>query len=136
VSAENAAGAALVAEKLSDIDVVIDFTTPTCVLRTYRGLYHCGKNMVVGTTGWHGDLDQLGNWWRATRYGVGLCGKLLGRRKLCFFDVARTAAAALRHEYSGQIFERHHAQKKDAPSGTAIAIQHVVREASGRKRRS
>ena len=40
-----------------------------------------------------------------------------------FLDVARAAAAALRHDYSGQIFERHHAQKKDAPSGTAIAIQ-------------
>ena len=48
-----------------------------------------------------------------------------------FFDVARAAAAALRHDYSGQIFERHHAHKKDAPSGTAIAIQQVIREASG-----
>jgi len=47
-----------------------------------------------------------------------------------FFDVARAAAAALRHNYSGQIFERHHVQKKDAPSGTAIAIQHVIRESS------
>jgi 4-hydroxy-tetrahydrodipicolinate reductase len=47
-----------------------------------------------------------------------------------FLDVARTAAAALRHDYSGQIFERHHAQKKDAPSGTAIALQRVMREAS------
>jgi len=49
-----------------------------------------------------------------------------------FFDVARAAAAALQHEYSGQIFERHHAQKKDAPSGTAIAIQRVISEASGK----
>jgi 4-hydroxy-tetrahydrodipicolinate reductase len=37
----------------------------------------------------------------------------------------------LHHDYSGQIFERHHAQKKDAPSGTAIAIQHIIRESSG-----
>ena len=48
-----------------------------------------------------------------------------------FFDVARSAAAALQHEYFGQIFERHHAQKKDAPSGTAIALQRIVRDASG-----
>ena len=46
-------------------------------------------------------------------------------------EVARTAAAALPHGYSGQIFERHHAGKKDAPSGTAIAIQNVIREAPG-----
>jgi 4-hydroxy-tetrahydrodipicolinate reductase len=50
-----------------------------------------------------------------------------------FFDVARTAAAALRHDYSGQIFERHHVHKKDAPSGTAIAIQQIIREGAGDK---
>ncbi len=38
----------------------------------------------------------------------------------------------MRHEYSGQIFERHQAQKKDAPSGTALAIQRVISEASGK----
>ena len=48
-----------------------------------------------------------------------------------FFEAIRAAAAALHHDYSGQIFERHHAQKKDAPSGTAIAIQRMLREASG-----
>jgi 4-hydroxy-tetrahydrodipicolinate reductase len=47
-----------------------------------------------------------------------------------FFDVARSAAAALQHEYFGQIFERHHVQKKDAPSGTAIALQRILRDAS------
>jgi 4-hydroxy-tetrahydrodipicolinate reductase len=51
-----------------------------------------------------------------------------------FFDVARAAAAALRHEYSGQIFERHQAQKKDAPSGTALVIQRVISEASGKNK--
>lgn len=50
-----------------------------------------------------------------------------------FFEIARTAAAALRHDYSGQIFERHHVHKKDAPSGTAIAIKNVIREAADKK---
>ena len=53
-----------------------------------------------------------------------------------FFEVARAAAAALRHDYSGQIFERHHAHKKDAPSGTAMAIQQVIREAADQKKDS
>jgi 4-hydroxy-tetrahydrodipicolinate reductase len=48
-----------------------------------------------------------------------------------FLEVARAAAAALQHGYSGQIFERHHVHKKDAPSGTAIAIQNAVRQAGG-----
>jgi 4-hydroxy-tetrahydrodipicolinate reductase len=50
-----------------------------------------------------------------------------------FLDAARAAAAALHHDYSGQIFERHHVHKKDAPSGTAIAIQRVMRQASGKE---
>src|SRR5437899_8144340 len=46
-----------------------------------------------------------------------------------FFEIARTAAAAMRLGYHGQIFERHHAQKKDAPSGTAVAVQRIMHEA-------
>ena len=45
--------------------------------------------------------------------------------------MARVAATALRHNYTGQIFERHHVHKKDAPSGTAMAVQRILREASG-----
>src|SRR5437667_4026406 len=48
-----------------------------------------------------------------------------------FFDTVRSAAAALRHQYLGQIFERHHAQKKDAPSGTALALQEIIKDAGG-----
>jgi 4-hydroxy-tetrahydrodipicolinate reductase len=36
----------------------------------------------------------------------------------------------LRHQYSGQIFERHHVNKKDAPSGPAIELQRVIEDAS------
>jgi 4-hydroxy-tetrahydrodipicolinate reductase len=48
-----------------------------------------------------------------------------------FFEIAATAGAALKYDYSGQIFERHHEQKKDAPSGTALTIQNIVRDSSG-----
>jgi 4-hydroxy-tetrahydrodipicolinate reductase len=51
-----------------------------------------------------------------------------------FFEIVATAGAALKYDYSGQIFERHHAQKKDAPSGTAVTIQKIVREAGGKEK--
>ncbi len=38
---------------------------------------------------------------------------------------------ALEHEYKGQIFERHHAQKKDAPSGTALSLQRLIEKRTG-----
>jgi 4-hydroxy-tetrahydrodipicolinate reductase len=129
-SKENASCAALTPENLRDIDTVIDFTTPHCVLANIEACIKAGKNMVVGTTGWYPELARIRTlveqhktgFLHAANFSVGVN---------LFFDVARTAAAALRHDYSGQIFERHHVHKKDAPSGTAITIQQVIRESSG-----
>ena len=86
--------------------------------------------MVVGTTGWHGEVDRVRNLVESHGTGFVYAANFSVGVNL-FLDVARAAAAALKHDYSGQIFERHHVQKKDAPSGTAIAIQRVIREASG-----
>jgi len=129
-AAENAGAALLVPENLRGIDVVIDFTAPSCVLAHIEACVEAGKNMVVGTTGWYGEMDrirklverQITGFVYAANFSVGVN---------LFLDVARAAAAALQHGYGGQIFERHYAHKKDAPSGTAIAIQSVIRESSG-----
>jgi 4-hydroxy-tetrahydrodipicolinate reductase len=127
---ENASSAALAAEKLRDIDAVIDFTAPDCVVANIEACVQAGKNMVVGTTGWHQEVDRVRN--LVDHHGTGfLYAANFSIGVNLFLDVARSAAAALQHDYSGQIFERHHADKKDAPSGTAITLQHVIREASG-----
>jgi len=128
---ENASSAALTPEKLGDIDAVIDFTTPHCVLANIEACVKAGKNMVVGTTGWYQELDRIRELVKLHDTGFVYAASFSIGVNL-FFDIARTAAAALQHEYTGQIFERHHAHKKDAPSGTAIAIQRVIREASGK----
>jgi 4-hydroxy-tetrahydrodipicolinate reductase len=127
---ENASNAALTKEKLRHIDVVIDFTTPHCVLANIEACVQAGKNMVVGTTGWYKELDRVRSLVEHHKTGFLYAANFSIGVNL-FLDVARAAAAALRHDYSGQIFERHHVHKKDAPSGTAIAIQQVIREASG-----
>jgi 4-hydroxy-tetrahydrodipicolinate reductase len=129
---DNAACAALAPEKLHDIDVVIDFTAPHCVLDNIEACVKAHKNMVVGTTGWYKDLDHVRK--LVEQHGTGIvyaANFSIGIN--LFFDVVRAAAAALRHDYSGQIFERHHVHKKDAPSGTAIAIQQVIRNAASRQ---
>jgi 4-hydroxy-tetrahydrodipicolinate reductase len=129
-AAENAACSALTTEKLSAVDVVIDFTAPACVVSHIEACVTAGKNMVVGTTGWHGEVDRVRNLVESRGTGFVYAANFSVGVNL-FLDVARAAAAALRHDYSGQIFERHHVHKKDAPSGTAIAIQSVIREAVG-----
>jgi len=128
---ENDACAALTPEKLRDVDVVIDFTTPDSVVADIEAAVKPGKNMVVGTTGWYQELDRIRELVKLHNTGFVYAANFSIGVNL-FFDIARTAAAALQHEYTGQIFERHHAHKKDAPSGTAIAIQRVIREASGK----
>lgn len=127
---ENADGGALTPEKLGDIDSVIDFTTPHCVLANIEACTRAGKNMVVGTTGWHHELERVRNLVNEHATGL-LYSANFSIGVNLFLEVAGVAAAAMRHDYSCQIFERHHASKKDAPSGTAIALQQVLREASG-----
>jgi 4-hydroxy-tetrahydrodipicolinate reductase len=128
-SAENTDGAAIVPEKLSAFNVVIDFTTPSCVLRHIEACVKARKNMVVGTTGWYTELPRIKQ--MVEQQGTGLlyaANFSIGIN--LFLDIARTAAGSLKHGYSGQIFERHHDSKNDAPSGTALAIQDVIRDAA------
>jgi 4-hydroxy-tetrahydrodipicolinate reductase len=131
-SKENATGAALTPEKLRDIDTIIDFTTPHSVVAHIEACVQAGKNLVVGTTGWDKDRDHVKK--LVEQNGTGcIFSPNFSIGVNLFLEVARAAAAALRHDYSGQIFERHHASKKDAPSGTAISLQQVIKEACSEK---
>ncbi len=129
-AAENPHGIALTAEKLGGTDLVIDFTTPGAVLENIKACVRAGKNMVVGTTGWY---DELGNVRQMVeKSGIGfLYAANFSVGVNLFLDVTRSGAAALKQGYLGQIFERHHAQKKDAPSGTAVALRKTIKDASG-----
>ncbi|MGC2447666.1 MAG: 4-hydroxy-tetrahydrodipicolinate reductase [Candidatus Sulfotelmatobacter sp.] len=129
-ASENASAAALTPETLAGINCVIDFTAPHCVLSHIEACVQAGKDMVVGTTGWYKDLDRVKTLVEQQKTGFVYSPNFSVGVNL-FFDVARTAAAALHHEYTGQIFERHHVHKKDAPSGTAMALQRLIRDSSG-----
>jgi len=127
---ENNACSALTRETLAEIDLVIDFTTPTGVLTNIEACLREKKNMVVGTTGWHGEADRI----RAAveKAGTGfLYGPNFSIGVNLFYDIVRASAEACRHNYHGQIFERHHHHKKDAPSGTAVVLQRIIQECGG-----
>ncbi len=127
---ENEHGAALTRESLRGVDAVIDFTTPDAVLDNIEACARAGANMVVGTTGWYGQLSRVRE--IVERSGIGfLYANNFSIGVNLFYEIARAAAAALGHGYSGSILERHHAQKKDAPSGTAIKIQKIIQETGG-----
>lgn len=131
-SAENRKAAGLTPATLRDVAVVIDFTTPQAVLENVAACTHARKNMVVGTTGWYEKLPKIRE--LVTRSGIGLLyASNFSVGVNVFFEVARAAAAALQHGYNGEIMERHHAQKKDAPSGTAVVLQKILRESGGQE---
>jgi 4-hydroxy-tetrahydrodipicolinate reductase len=127
---ENADAAGLTAEALAPIDAVIDFTTPTSAVANAEACIRAKKNLVVGTTGWYDQLPRLREMALSAKTGF-LYGSNFSIGVNLFFEIAATAGTALKFDYSGQIFERHHAQKKDAPSGTAITVQNIVREVGG-----
>jgi 4-hydroxy-tetrahydrodipicolinate reductase len=129
-SAENPNAAWLTPEHLRDFDVVIDFTTPQAVLANIEACLRARKDMVVGTTGWHGAIDRVRKAVEQAGTGFVFAANLSYGANL-FFQIAQTAAPSLRHGYSGHITERHHVHKKDAPSGTAVAIQRILEQASG-----
>lgn len=47
------------------------------------------------------------------------------------FKLAELMAKALNADYDAEIFEAHHRNKKDAPSGTALSIGHAVAKGRG-----
>jgi len=129
-AAENAGASALTPDSLAATDVVIDFTTPAAVVANVEACIRAKKNLVVGTTGWYDQVPRLQEMVLSAETGL-LYGSNFSIGVNLFFEIAAIAGVALKYDYSGQIFERHHAQKKDAPSGTAITIQQIVSQSGG-----
>lgn len=129
---DNQHASALTPERLADVDVAVDFTTAQAALENVAALTRNGKNIIVGTTGWYSEMEYVRS--LVTGAGTGLVwGANFSVGVNLFFDVVRAAAPALLNGYYGQVMERHHVHKKDAPSGTAIAMQNIIEAATEKK---
>jgi 4-hydroxy-tetrahydrodipicolinate reductase len=104
--------------------VIIEFSTPEATLQHARFAAQRKIPMVIGTTGLNPEqLAEIKKLARRTpvlvsanmSLGVNLLIRLLG-------DVAKT----LGEDYDVEIIEAHHHFKKDAPSGTALAMARSV----------
>jgi 4-hydroxy-tetrahydrodipicolinate reductase len=131
-AAENVGASGLTPEALASIDAVIDFTTPAAVVANVEACILAKKTLVVGTTGWYDQVPRLREMVLSAETGF-LYGSNFSIGVNLFFEIVATAGAALKYDYSGQIFERHHAQKKDAPSGTAVTIQQIMHQSGGQE---
>ncbi len=127
---ENQNGAALTRESLAGVDAVIDFTTPHAVMGNVEACARAGCNVVVGTTGWYREIPRIKQLVNDAGTGF-IFGSNFSIGVNVFFQIANAAAAAIKHGYTGTIMERHHAQKKDSPSGTAVTLQQILKQYGG-----
>ena len=113
----------LCAERLSGIDVAIEFTMPQTAYDNIRTCIESGVAIVSGTTGWTERLPQLQELCRE-RGGAMIYSSNYSLGVNIAFRINRRLAELMNHcdNYDVRIEEIHHTQKKDAPSGTAITL--------------
>jgi len=106
------------------VDVAIDFTVPDAVPVTMPALAGRGINTVIGTTGWQAHESTLRAVVADRNVGV-VAAANFSLGMALFQKVAEEAARrfAKHDEFGAWIHEAHHDRKKDAPSGTALALQ-------------
>ena len=128
---DNPSGAGLTPERLARADAVFEFTAPDSAVANLLALAGSGATVICGTTGWQREMPRVaeafarggGALVHAANFSVGV---------RLFFETARAAAERFpRAGYAAYVVEEHHAEKRDAPSGTAKTLAGVVREASG-----
>jgi 4-hydroxy-tetrahydrodipicolinate reductase len=129
---ENPGGAGITRERFRGVDVCLDFTAPEAALANIRRAAEAGCNLVVGTTGWLGHLEEIRG--IIERSGVGMvyaANFSIGVQ--LFYRVARQAAEQFARfpMYAPYLTETHHQAKKDAPSGTALELQRQLQPLFG-----
>jgi 4-hydroxy-tetrahydrodipicolinate reductase len=128
---ENRDAAALTGPFLAGFDVVIDFTNPEAVVKNMRAALALGARMVIGTTGWYSELEEMKE--LAERKGAALLyGSNYSVGVQVMLQLVAQMGESLQHAgYTFSLAETHHTSKLDSPSGTAITISQVVKQAAG-----
>ena len=107
--------------------VAIDFSAPGGVLAHVEAAVAAGVPLVQGTTGWQREEPEVrkivdaggGSLVYGANFSIGVN---------LFYRLVASAARLFRrnHGYDPFIEEAHHARKRDAPSGTALALRSIL----------
>lgn len=128
------------AAALRDINVAIDFSLADAVLRNVRTCMEAGVNVVMGTTGWYDNLEDIrkliegsdreiqssiGFLW-SSNFSIGVN---------LYFKIVDEAARLMNSfdEYDVWGHEIHHYNKADSPSGTAKTLSKILLNRLDRK---
>ena len=126
-SAEAARGAEALAESLRGLDAAIDFSVAGAVVENVRAAMLAGVPLVVGTTGWRDEEQEVRRLVEA-QDGALVYGANFSVGVNLFYRVIARAAEVFAgfDDYAPFIEEAHHARKRDAPSGTALKLRDLL----------
>jgi 4-hydroxy-tetrahydrodipicolinate reductase len=111
-------------ETLLDSDVVVDFTHVAAVMDNLGWCVAHGLDVVVGTSGFGDErLIEVRTWLAG---GPGSRVLVAPNFSVGAVLMMRFAAQAARFFESAEIIELHHANKMDAPSGTALRTASMI----------
>lgn len=133
ITKENASD--LTASNLRKADVAIDFSAPDAALDNIYSCFEANIPVVVGTTGWYGQLQQVKNDCLSSNNTL-LYGSNFSIGVNLFFHINEVMARLMNNypAYDVQVEEIHHTQKQDAPSGTAMTIAEGIIDQLDRKK--
>lgn len=111
--------------------VIIDFSSVESTLENIKRAVDYSVPMVIGTTGFQ--QEQL-DWIRAASQKIPMVftpNMSVGMNVT--FKLVEQAAQVLKDDFDIEIFEVHHRNKVDAPSGTAMKLARLVCQNTDRK---
>jgi len=118
----------------ANAEVLIDFSHASVLDRALALACDHRIDLVIGTTGWSERVEDVRS--RVEAAGIGcVYASNFSPGANVMFALARRAGELFARfpQYAAGMEERHHAHKKDAPSGTALRIAAEVKEGSGGK---
>jgi 4-hydroxy-tetrahydrodipicolinate reductase len=123
-AADNPDGTAISRARLGDADVVIEFTEPAAAPANIEAAVRAGYPVVTGTTGWSSQLERVARAVEASNSALVHAPNFSIGVNL-FLAIAAASGRIMHRapDFDPHIVETHHSAKKDAPSGTALALE-------------
>lgn len=127
---DNPGGRGITPESLAGARVAVDFSVAGAVPGNVREAARHGVNVVVGTTGWDAEREAVENAVRNAGTAI-LSAPNFSIGMLLFERIVRAAARLVDgvdelEAYDVHLFETHHRQKTDHPSGTARRLAELL----------
>ena len=111
-------------------DAAVDFSTADALLANFPRYVELRVPVVIGTTGWNQQVENLRA--EAAKARLGVVASANFSIGVNIFQLVASQAARLMREqeqYGAWIHEAHHATKRDAPSGTALLLRDAMIQA-------